>query len=185
MSGRIILVTGGARSGKSSFAERLMRKHAPDGCLYVATAEALDEEMKERISLHQAERDAVSYNWSTAEWPLSLPEQLAQSKSSAILVDCLTVWLSNELLAVEQEPDFSTKLEQRIQSFIDAAAQYEGLLVLVTNEVGSGVVPAYKLGRVFRDAAGRLNQRAAAAADEVYLVTAGIPIELKSRMVEL
>ena len=100
-------------------------------------------------------------------------------------MDCLTVWLSNELLAVEQDPDFSAKLEQRIQSFIDAAAQYEGLLVLVTNEVGSGVVPAYKLGRVFRDAAGRLNQRAAAAADEVYLVTAGIPIELKSRMVEL
>lgn len=185
MNGRIVLVTGGARSGKSSFAERLVQKHAPAGCLYIATAEALDEEMKERISLHQADRAAVSYNWSTAEWPLSLPEQLAASKAPAILVDCLTVWLSNELLAVEHEPDFHAKLEQRIQALIDASTQYEGLLVLVTNEVGSGVVPAYKLGRVFRDAAGRLNQRAAAAANEVYLVTAGIPIELKSRMVEL
>ncbi|MGZ9583551.1 bifunctional adenosylcobinamide kinase/adenosylcobinamide-phosphate guanylyltransferase [Paenibacillus marinisediminis] len=185
MSGRIILVTGGARSGKSSFAERLMRKRSPEGCLYVATAEALDEEMKERIHLHQAERNAAAYRWDTAEWPLNLPEQLAACTAPSVMVDCLTVWLSNELLAAENEPDSTARVERRIQQLAEAAANYNGTLVMVTNEVGNGVVPAYKLGRVFRDAAGRLNQRMAGMAEEVYLVTAGIPIELKSRMVEL
>ena len=101
------------------------------------------------------------------------------------MIDCLTVWLSNELLAAEQEPDVLCRLERRIDELVSAVAAYQGLIVMVTNEVGDGVVPAYKLGRIFRDAAGRLNQRMAAIAEEVYLVTAGIPIELKSRMVKL
>lgn len=186
MSGRLILVTGGARSGKSSFAERLVQKRSPQGCLYVATAEAWDEEMKERIHLHQKQREAAEgYLWRTAESPLGLPEWLAACEEQSVMIDCLTVWLSNELLAVEQEEDALARVEQRIEQLVQAAAQYSGLLVMVTNEVGDGVVPAYKLGRQFRDTAGRLNQRMAALASEVYLVTAGIPIEIKSRMVEL
>ena len=185
MSRGVILVTGGARSGKSSFAEQLMGKRSPEGALYVATAEALDDEMKDRIHQHQLDRERANYRWDTAEWPVSLPEKIASCTASAVMIDCLTVWLSNELLAAEQEPDVLFRLERRIEELVSAVAAYQGLIVMVTNEVGDGVVPAYKLGRIFRDAAGRLNQRMAAIAEEVYLVTAGIPIELKSRMVKL
>lgn len=185
MSGRIIFVTGGARSGKSTFAEAYVRKHAPGGALYVATAEAHDEEMQERIRLHQEDREKAHYSWETAECPRQLPAFLSSCEGKTVLVDCLTIWLSNELLALEQEADCDERLNQAIQELVDAASEYSGTLVFVSNEVGSGVVPAYKLGRVFRDAAGRLNQQIAKRAEEVYLVTAGIPMELKKRMVEL
>lgn len=188
--GKIILVTGGARSGKSTFAERLFMKLSPQGGTYVATAEAHDEEMKERIRLHQASREASGYAWSTVNQSLDLPGWLSEEEQPTVLVDCLTIWLSNELLRAEQEDEerMEAQLECRIHDILHALQgiqQRDGVVVMVTNEVGSGVVPAYKLGRVFRDAAGRLNQRIAALADEVYLVTTGIPIELKSRMVEL
>ncbi|TVX91972.1 bifunctional adenosylcobinamide kinase/adenosylcobinamide-phosphate guanylyltransferase [Paenibacillus agilis] len=184
---RIILVTGGARSGKSTFAEKYMMKLAPAGSCYYATAEPFDQEMKERITRHQQDRAHSGFAWSGKECPLELPEQLQQEMSPYVLVDCLTVWLSNELLAVEQRPDRDQLLIDRMAQLEEAVRQYnsKGTVILVTNEVGSGVVPAYELGRSFRDHAGRLNQRIAAMADEVYLVTAGIPIELKSRMVQL
>ncbi|UHA72104.1 bifunctional adenosylcobinamide kinase/adenosylcobinamide-phosphate guanylyltransferase [Paenibacillus sp. 481] len=221
-AGRIILVTGGARSGKSTFAERFMMKHEPAGALYAATAQAFDEEMAARIQQHRVDRAATNYPWSTVDCPLSLPKWLHTCTAPAVLVDCLTLWLSNELLTLEQQDEVQQDVEQhdmkqpdikshaveshdtnvpassstrtssvedvlneRIDALAAAARAFSGTLVLVTNEVGSGVVPAYKLGRLFRDAAGRMNQRLAAVADEVYLVTAGIPIELKSRMVEL
>lgn len=186
---RVILVTGGARSGKSTFAERLLQKLAPQGGTYIATAEAHDDEMQERIRLHQAEREASGYAWLTANCTLQLPEWVKEADEPAVLVDCLTLWLSNELLHAERElgegPEMEQRLYARIDDMLDALAAARGTIVMVTNEVGSGVVPAYKLGRIFRDAAGRLNQRIAARADEVYLVTAGIPIEIKSRMVQL
>lgn len=185
MIGRVVFVTGGARSGKSTFAEAYVRKHSPEGALYVATAEALDDEMRERIALHQQERSEANYDWDTAECPLNLPGFLRSCKAKTVLVDCLTVWLSNELLALENEPQGEARLHERMQELVDAARVYAGTVVFVSNEVGSGVVPAYKLGRIFRDAAGRLNQQIARLAEEAYLVTAGIPIELKKRMVEL
>ncbi|WP_430110488.1 bifunctional adenosylcobinamide kinase/adenosylcobinamide-phosphate guanylyltransferase [Paenibacillus sp. B1-33] len=188
--GKIVLVTGGARSGKSTFAEQLFMRLSPNGGIYAATAEAHDEEMMERIRLHRASREASDYGWATVNQPLDLPTWLSQAEQPAVLVDCLTIWLSNELLRAEQEDE--AHMEEQLESCIRSMQQVlhtiqgrEGIVVMVTNEVGSGVVPAYKLGRIFRDAAGRLNQRMAALADEVYLVTAGIPIELKSRMVEL
>ncbi|WP_036604262.1 bifunctional adenosylcobinamide kinase/adenosylcobinamide-phosphate guanylyltransferase [Paenibacillus assamensis] len=186
-SHRLILVTGGARSGKSTFAEKYMMKLAPAGSCYYATAQPFDQEMKERINRHKQDRDYSGYAWSSKECSLDLPEQLRQETSCYVLVDCLTVWLSNELLAVEQRKDADQLLADRITQLEEAVGQFskQGTVILVTNEVGSGVVPAYELGRTFRDHAGRLNQRIASLADEVYLVTAGIPIELKSRMVQL
>ncbi|MCG7409975.1 bifunctional adenosylcobinamide kinase/adenosylcobinamide-phosphate guanylyltransferase [Paenibacillus sp. ACRRX] len=185
MSGRIVLVTGGARSGKSSFAERYVMKHSPQGSTYVATAEAYDDEMRERIRLHQQQRVEANYKWSIAESPRGLPAWINAAAEPAVLVDCLTIWLSNELLAVEQHPRVEQLVDDCITQIVEAAAGFDGMLVCVTNEVGSGVVPAYKLGRTFRDAAGRLNQRMAALADEVYLVTAGIPVEIKRLRVDL
>ncbi|MCR8843972.1 bifunctional adenosylcobinamide kinase/adenosylcobinamide-phosphate guanylyltransferase [Paenibacillus sp. SC116] len=184
---RIILVTGGARSGKSTFAEKYMMKLAPEGSSYYATAQPFDQEMKDRIIRHQQDREKSGFAWKGKECPLELPEQLQQETSHYVLVDCLTIWLSNELLAVEQQPDAEQLLADRIDQLEEAVKSFgsRGTVILVTNEVGSGVVPAYELGRTFRDHAGRLNQRMAALADEVYLVTAGIPIELKSRMVQL
>ncbi|GAC42494.1 bifunctional adenosylcobinamide kinase/adenosylcobinamide-phosphate guanylyltransferase, partial [Paenibacillus popilliae] len=129
--------------------------------------------------------------------PLQLPEWLARTRADAeaadevpaVLIDCLTLWLSNELLRAEQQwgagLEAERYLEARIERLEEEAVRFHGTLVMVTNEVGDSIVPVYKLGRVFRDAAGRLNQRIAGKVDEVYLVTAGIPIELKSREVQL
>ncbi|GIO84383.1 adenosylcobinamide kinase/adenosylcobinamide phosphate guanyltransferase [Paenibacillus faecis] len=184
----IVTVTGGARSGKSSFAERWCMKHAPSGW-YVATAQAFDEEMRLRIDRHRLQREGSRYPWTTLEEPLRLAGLLRElpgydgfHPDSCVLVDCLTLWLSNVLLAEEAEgraaEDALTREIARLQ---EAVASYPGTLVLVTNEVGSGIVPEYPLGRLYRDYAGILNQRIAAISDQVFLVTAGIPIELKSR----
>lgn len=194
---KLVLVTGGARSGKSGFAERLFMKRIPDGGIYVATAEAHDDEMRERIRRHQSDREQSGYGWKTVNEPLRLPEWLARTsldteaadEGPAVLIDCLTLWLSNELLQAERQwgegPEAERYLEGRIERLAEEAGRFRGTLVMVTNEVGDSIVPVYKLGRMFRDAAGRLNQRIAGKADEVYLVTAGIPIELKSREVQL
>lgn len=189
----IIMVTGGARSGKSSFAESWCMKHSDSGSgLYIATAQAFDEEMEERIQLHRDQREESGFKWTTLEEPLHLPELLstsnqAGSSSPVVLVDCLTLWLSNVLLndeegdASEKESRTESRTESSIRQLVEAVSGYSGQLVLVTNEVGSGIVPEYKLGRQYRDLAGRLNRSIAAIADQVFLVTAGIPIELKSR----
>ncbi len=186
-----ILVTGGARSGKSSFAERLAQRLAARGT-YIATAQALDAEMDDRVAQHRRRRDDVAPGfWATLEEPLQLAERLralgaaasgqtAPQPPQVVLVDCLTLWLSNHVLVHEHDERMEARIEAELEELEAAIRQFPGRLVLVTNEVGNGIVPAYKLGRVFRDLAGRMNQRLARICDRVFLVTAGIPIELKS-----
>ncbi|MBP2000527.1 adenosylcobinamide kinase/adenosylcobinamide-phosphate guanylyltransferase [Paenibacillus shirakamiensis] len=185
----IVMVTGGARSGKSTFAEKWCMKHA-SSAIYIATAQAFDEEMKERIQRHQDQRNAEHYQWTTVEEPLALPDVLARLSASTtpstpeaptVLIDCLTLWLTNVLLTAGESEDSLSLVEKKIDHFLQASKEYPGRLIMVTNEVGSGIVPEYRLGRVYRDLAGILNRRVAEYAEEVYLVTAGIPIELKSR----
>ncbi|MCJ8013185.1 bifunctional adenosylcobinamide kinase/adenosylcobinamide-phosphate guanylyltransferase [Paenibacillus sp. KQZ6P-2] len=179
-----ILVTGGARSGKSSFAERWMMANT-DHAVYVATAQAFDQEMKDRIALHQQQRNQAEFSWRTVEEPLRLPELLqswqSETKAPAVLVDCLTLWLSNVILAVEGQKDMELRIREAIDKLVASIKAYPGTLVLVTNEVGDGIVPEYALGRIFRDYAGILNQSVARVCSQVFLVTVGIPIELKSR----
>jgi adenosylcobinamide kinase/adenosylcobinamide-phosphate guanylyltransferase len=165
----LTLVLGGARSGKSRFAEDLLTR-LPAPWLYIATAQALDDEMQARIAHHRARRPD---GWETVEVPLDLAPALdAVAQGRPVLIDCLTLWLSNLLLAgrdVEAETD-------RLAATL---ARARGPWVVVANEVGLGIVPDNPLARRFRDAAGRLNQRAAAAADRVVLTVAGLPVEVK------
>ncbi len=165
----VTLVLGGARSGKSRYAERLVEDTA--GCgVYCATAEAGDTEMAERITAHRARRGSF---WRTVETPLELgPAIAAATPGCPVLVDCLTLWLSNLLMAGRQ-PDTEIGVLSR------ALREAVGPVLLVSNEVGMGLVPATPLGRTFRDAAGRLNQDLAALADRVVFVVAGLPIVLK------
>ncbi|OMD83524.1 bifunctional adenosylcobinamide kinase/adenosylcobinamide-phosphate guanylyltransferase [Paenibacillus odorifer] len=176
-----ILVTGGARSGKSGFAEKLMQSLA-DQAFYVATGQAFDDEMKERIALHQHQRMESGYAWETLEEPYDLPDLLKRlSGEKAVLVDCLTLWLSNALLAVEGFENRQELVESEITRLEDSVRSFQGTLILVTNEVGDGIVPEYALGRLYRDLAGRMNALIARQSEQVFLVTVGIPIELKSR----
>jgi len=178
-----ILVTGGARSGKSGFAEKLMQSLA-DQAIYIATGQAFDDEMKERIALHLQQRTAGGYAWETVEEPMKLPDllkRISDAGEKAVLVDCLTLWLSNVLLAVEGHADRQRLVEREITRLVDSVRAFQGNLILVTNEVGDGVVPEYSLGRLYRDLAGRMNAQLARECERVFLVTVGIPIELKSR----
>ncbi|MDP4095312.1 bifunctional adenosylcobinamide kinase/adenosylcobinamide-phosphate guanylyltransferase [Paenibacillus sp. P96] len=174
------LITGGARSGKSSFAERLCMSRAGEA-VYVATAQAFDDEMKERIALHRSQRSVVTYPWRTLEEPLDLPDLLNRLASNgeppAVLVDCLTLWLSNVLLAAGNDGEAAAR--EAIERLVEASSSYPGELMLVTNEVGSGIVPEYPLGRLYRDLSGMMNQRVAGICEEVFLVTAGVAVELK------
>ncbi|MEO1680314.1 MAG: bifunctional adenosylcobinamide kinase/adenosylcobinamide-phosphate guanylyltransferase [Pseudomonadota bacterium] len=164
-----ILVTGGARSGKSTLAEGLALRLSP--CpIYIATAEALDGEMAARIAAHRESRGAA---WQTREVPLDLSDALADTDGGpARLVDCLTLWLSNLLHAGRDPAREGPRLAE-------AVAAQSAPVVLVTNEVGAGIVPENKLARRFRDEAGRLNQTVAARCDRVYLSVAGHPLQVK------
>jgi adenosyl cobinamide kinase/adenosyl cobinamide phosphate guanylyltransferase len=162
------LVLGGARSGKSRYAESLITS-LPPPWTYIATAEAGDEEMAARIEAHRARRGA---EWRTVEAPRDLAAALAACAKMPVLIDCLTLWLSNLMLA---EADIDAEIERLEQALARAAAP----VVLVANEVGSGIVPEYPLGRRFRDLQGSLNQRMAAGADRVVLMVAGLPLALK------
>ncbi|WP_043341327.1 bifunctional adenosylcobinamide kinase/adenosylcobinamide-phosphate guanylyltransferase [Belnapia moabensis] len=165
----LVLVLGGARSGKSRQAEALVESW-PAPWTYIATAEPFDDEMAARIAEHRARRPE---EWVTLEAPRDLPEVLAGVPAGRpVLVDCLTLWLSNLLLA---ERDLEAEGE-RLAEVLERRA---GPVALVSNEVGWGIVPETPLGRRFRDAQGRLNQRMAAAADRVVLVVAGIPVAIK------
>jgi adenosyl cobinamide kinase/adenosyl cobinamide phosphate guanylyltransferase len=168
---KITLVLGGARSGKSRYAESLIAS-LPPPWIYVATAAAGDAEMAERIASHRARRGP---NWRTIEATHNLDRVLADCKSDAVLVDCLTLWLSNLMLADGAVEEEMTRVEKALSS---ATAPK----VLVSNEVGSGIVPDYPLGRRFRDAQGIFNQRIAALADRVVLVVAGLPVALKGTL---
>lgn len=165
------LVLGGAKSGKSLFAEKTIISFPPP-YIYVATAQVLDQEMAERVRDHQSRRQK---SWATIESPYELVENLLQlqGRGASVLVDCLTLWLSNLLLQ-----DF-TGLDRLIDRLVDFIKIADYPLVLVSNEVGSGIVPDNLLARTFRDLAGRTNQLLAAACPAVTLVVAGLPLLLK------
>ena len=163
----VTLVLGGARSGKSRHAESLITA-GPPPWVYVATAEPLDDEMTSRIAAHRARRGA---GWRDLEAPRDLAGALAGLRD-AVLVDCLTLWLSNLMLADADIEAESARLE-------DVLTRMAAPVVLVSNEVGSGIVPDNALARRFRDAQGRLNQRIAARADRVVLMVAGLPLVVK------
>ena len=167
----VTLILGGARSGKSRYAERLVEDAARCGT-YCATAEAGDAEMTERIAAHRARRGPF---WRTVEAPLALASAIAAAvPEHPVLVDCLTLWLSNLLLAGKQA-------DEEAGALCSALRKAAGTVVLVSNEVGMGLVPETPLGRTFRDAAGWLNQDVAALADRVVFVAAGLPLVLKER----
>lgn len=163
-----ILVTGGARSGKSALAERIVKRMG-DTLVYIATAQAFDDEMTARIDEHQARRGD---EWTTITAPFDLAEALSDSDGQPRLVDCLTLWLTNLMLD-------GRDIQAETAKLLTSIAQQTSSVVFVTNEVGSGIVPENKLGRQFRDAAGRLNQQVADACDEVYLAVSGQPLKVK------
>mgnify|MGYP002013973141 FL=1 len=167
---RTTLVIGGARSGKSRYAEQLLAAHNGTR-IYIATAEVGDAEMAARIAEHQARRGAA---WQTIEQPLDLVTALETHcrPPSAVLVDCLTLWLSNLMAASRDIVAETTRL-------VRAVPRLEARVVLVSNEVGLGIVPDHPLGREFRDHAGRLNQAVAAAVDDAVFIAAGLPLRLK------
>jgi len=165
---RLTLVLGGARSGKSRYAESVVTA-LPAPWIYVATAEARDAEMAERIAAHQARRGA---GWRTLETPRDVVGALTAHGTTPLLVDCLTLWLANAVLA---SADVDAEIERLEAALTQAAAP----IVLVANEVGFGIVPDNALGRRFRDLQGLLNQRIAARADRVVLVVAGLPLTIK------
>lgn len=164
----VILIGGGARSGKSRLALEKARR-IPGSRAFVATAEALDEEMAVRIERHRRERSA---EFSTIEEPLELARVIAESKFEAMVVDCLTLWLSNIMFA---QRDCCAEVD----ALVRAARNASGTVLFVTNEVGCGIVPENALAREFRDRAGFLNQSIASIADEVYFMAFGQPLRVK------
>jgi adenosylcobinamide kinase/adenosylcobinamide-phosphate guanylyltransferase len=210
-SRRISLILGGARSGKSRFAEKLAARRAGEqGVLYVATLQPFDDEMRERVVSHRASRPAT---WQTVEAPLKLANGLlpAIQNQQLALIDCLTVWTGNLILresglehsisdGINEEevqilspqssvlsPDYirlEAEIISELESIITEARRREFGLIMVSNEVGMGLVPPYPLGRAYRDLLGRVNQRLAYLADEAFFVLAGIPVDLKRLQAE-
>lgn len=187
--GRLILVTGGARSGKSRFAETLARESG-DLVVFLATMEPRDEETAARIVDHQSRRPA---SWTTLETPLELPSCLARIAPAAIvLLDCIGLWVTNELLAAVPNTETARWSEfersigmcvELVRDLVTTQQRRVGPLVAVTNEVGSGIVPLGALSRAYQDALGLVNQELARAADEVHLLVSGIPLRIKPMVV--
>ena len=177
----ITLVTGGARSGKSSFAESLLADK--EDVVYMDTSRIFDKEMEERIKLHRDSRPAI---WRTFEGNYNLKEAIGEEKH--YLLDCLTVLTSNIMFDITKDVEYidyelqkrvEDKVLEEIKDLIQAVRAKDYNLVMVTNEVGYSVVPEHHISRVFRDIQGRINQRVAALSDEVYLVCCGIPVKIK------
>jgi len=169
---KLAIILGGARSGKSAFAERLVEAYAKP-MVYVATAQAFDAEMRGRIAIH---RDRRTSGWQTVEAPLQAAKAVrAAAAGSVVLLDCTTLWLSNHLLA-------ETDLAAACDELVAAVTQADADIVVVGNEVGMSIVPDNALARRFRDEQGRLNQRLAAQSDLAVLVVAGLPMVLKGSL---
>jgi adenosylcobinamide kinase/adenosylcobinamide-phosphate guanylyltransferase len=169
-----IFVLGGARSGKSVFAENLalgFNEKNSSKCIYLATSQIWDDEMRARVDLHKERRSA---QWETIETPLELPKALLEysDKGCPILVDCLTLWLTNLMM---EERDINAAGD----ALVNAISSISAPIIFVSNEVGQGIVPDNKMARDFRDHAGILHQKLAAVVDEVYFITAGLPTKLK------
>lgn len=185
--GRAILVTGGARSGKSSLAEKLAKELEGD-ILYIATAIPFDEEMKHRVKKHQESRPE---EWRTYEGYQRLGDVIMRegSRYKGILLDCITVMLTNIFLEFPdidyENPKFKDferveeEIGKEVENLIEGIGKTNATVIMVTNELGSGVVPENVLARVFRDIAGRVNQTIAQASDEVYLTVCGLPVKVK------
>lgn len=183
--GYLIFVTGGARSGKSTYAEKLA-KQSSKSVVYIATAIAFDDGMKDRIAKHQEQRPVL---WETIEQYKNfetMKEDLAFKKAEIVLFDCLTVMVTNNMLdfpvdydtcSMEKVSEIEEAIKIEVETLLDVCK--DKMLILVSNEVGLGLVPAYKLGSYFRDIAGRMNQLVASRADEAYLTVSGIPLKLK------
>ena len=188
MKNRIIFCTGGARSGKSEFAETLaLSKEGQKG--YIATGQAYDEEMKYRIHLHQERRRKV---WNNYEIPYAMSAEIQKvlDECSVVLIDCLTMWTTNlvlqdgEFTSQEDINDRERFILSEVQAVLDAIRAYRGddekTVIFVTNEIGLGIVPENKLARIFRDIMGRVNRMVAAEADEAYMTISGITIDIKA-----
>ncbi len=181
MGKELILILGGARSGKSSYAEKLALELAGPDVLYIATAQAFDDEMRARIAAHRAARPA---GWRTLEAPSLLPAPLAEAIGPArgVLLDCLTLLASNAVLALGDAPsaqEAEAAVDAEVSALLAAWRDGAATWIVVSNEVGLGLVPPYPLGRAYRDALGRAHQRLAAAADRVLFMVAGLPLRVK------
>ena len=177
MPGQLRFVLGGARSGKSAFAERLARQGGR--VLYVATAQAFHEDMERRIAVHRSQRPQ---EWGTLEEPLALPSLLPADLHGydTCLLDCVTMWVSNLLPNLEGSPDAQGEILANAERLLEVCANSSATWILVSNEVGLGVVAPSTLGVAYRDALGRVHQAIAARADEVYFMVAGLALEMKS-----
>lgn len=175
LSPRLILITGGARAGKSRFAQTLAEQGSHKRRLFLATAVACDPEMKTRIAAHRRSRNGL---WKTLEEPVALPKRIPSTflqKGSLLLLDCLPTLTTNLMLAGHSEK----RIETRMKALFKACRRPGVTTLVVSNEVGFGIVPDNPLARQFRDLLGKVNQQAASAADEVYLLVAGIPVKVK------
>ena len=184
--GKIVLVTGGSRSGKSTFAEKYAAKYG-ERVAYIATAQVYDEEMQYRVDLHQQRRPSA---WKTYECPFGAETAIrdASREHDMILFDCITLYITNTLLQDYREQEIAQHYEivtTAIDRLIESAQASDGTVIFVTNEVGSGIVPSGALSREYRDLAGLANQLIASAADEVYLVTCGLATEIKRNAIIL
>lgn len=180
---RITLVTGGSRSGKSSFGEKLLKDR--DEVLYIATAIIIDDEMMERVEIHKSRRNR---RWKTHEGYRDLHNVVKESECKYILLECATTMITN--LMFDNYRDFDNlswaeiqileeKITEEFTKIVSASREFDKELVIITNEVGFGLISEYRLGRIFTDIAGRINQLLARLSDEAYLVVSGIPLKLK------
>ncbi len=181
MGKRLILVLGGARSGKSTYAQNRVESSGQPA-LFVATATPFDDEMRARIAAHKASRPP---HWRTLEAPLKVGQAIqAEEPADWVLLDCITLLANNVLFELPEPVDealYAAALDREVAEILAAYRAHPGEWILVSNEVGLGLVPPYPLGRIYRDALGRANQQLAAAADEVLFLVAGIPMIVKSR----
>lgn len=184
---KLVLVLGGARSGKSTFAEQQAAIYSPPGnVVYAATAQIYDDEMGARVRAHRSQRPQ---SWTTVEAPVGVAAalQAAALQPDVVLLDCLTLLTSNLMLGPQHDPDnlppievVEERVNDELTALLDWYAFHSASLIIVSNEVGLGLVPPYPSGRLYRDVLGRANQRLAAVADHVYFLVAGLPVDWKA-----